>query len=120
MPPAAYAAHVDATTRTTLWQQQRGIPERHPGTSWKMEQIPGWKASRKMQRNHFSAATIVQEQAKLKISHCAEEFVEKIESRAEKANEQNYGLLKDLKSFASTGKTAGEPGFEPGEEKAVS
>ncbi|KAL9127241.1 MAG: hypothetical protein Q9217_003839 [Psora testacea] len=73
-------------------------------------------------RNRVSAAATEQEQAKLKISHM-EKRINGEEPRAEKAKEQNSGLLKGLESLKVQAKKLeaelSKSGFEPGKENEM-
>ena len=70
-------------------------------------------------RNRVSASTTEQEQAKLKISHL-EKRIKEEQPRAQKAKEQNSGLLKDLEGLRSQAKKLeadlSKLGFERGKE----
>lgn len=89
------------------------------GVASKEGQESGYQGQLQDARNRASAASTEQEQAKLKINHL-EKRVKEEEPRAEKAKQQNAGLLKDLEGLKTQAKKLEgeltELGFEAGKE----
>lgn len=92
------------------------------GVASKDGQENGYQGQLQDARNRATAASTEQEQAKIKISHL-EKRIKEEEPRAEKAKEQNAGLLRDLDGLRIQAqkleKELGRLGFEPGQEERM-
>lgn len=92
------------------------------GVASKEGQENGYQAQLQDARNRASAAVTEQEQAKIKIAHL-ENRIKEEEPRAQKAKEQNAGLLKEIEVLRSQAqrleKELGKIGISPGAEEEL-
>ncbi|KAL3417306.1 RecF/RecN/SMC N terminal domain-containing protein [Phlyctema vagabunda] len=104
---------VDAETKEELLQTLQ------TGVASKEGQESGYQGQLQDARNRSSAASTEQEQAKLKMAHL-EKRIKEEEPRAQKAKEQNAGLLNDLEGLRVQAqkleRDLGKLGFEAGME----
>lgn len=117
----AAKAELDAQT-AEVEQKEELLQTLQTGVASKEGQESGYQGQLQDARNRANAASTEQEQAKLKIAHL-EKRVKEEEPRAEKAKEQNLGLLKELEGLKTQARKLEQEftklGVEPGREEQI-
>lgn len=117
----AAKAELDSQT-AEVEEKEELLQTLQTGVASKEGQENGYQGQLQDARNRASAATTEQEQAKLKIAHL-EKRIKEEEPRANKAKEQNSGLLKDLEGLKARAKKLeaelAKQGYEPGKEEQM-